>query len=57
MSKDSKAFQEYWARVDTAYMGLLMPWQCARLKRIARNAWLAGRRNQRGYKRPKPVLF
>ena len=46
MSADTKAFREYWARVSVD-MGNLEPWQYARLKRIARNAWCAGRRKLR----------
>ena len=43
-SQYPKAFNAYWSRVDT-YIGNVDGWQSARVKRLAFNAWKAGRRS------------
>ncbi len=48
----SKAFNDYYRRAWLD-IGDLQPWQYPRLKRIAYNAWLAGRKHERKLK-PNP---
>lgn len=45
MSKYPKAFEKFYSNADT-YIGNFAPYISARVKRIAYNSWMAGRRHQ-----------
>ena len=44
-SQYSKAFEAYWNRTDH-HVGNIEPWQSSRIKRLAFNAWKAGRKQK-----------
>jgi hypothetical protein len=47
MKKYPREFDRYWSYANVHAVGTLEPWQSSRLKRLAYNAWMAGRRHQK----------
>jgi len=49
--KFPREFNRYYSYIRTDIGYHLEPWQCARLKRLAFNAWMAGRRHEKKQRR------